>query len=338
MKNANVAVNGEMFVEDKQLREKYIGNTEVLNKVKILSMLPDDEHMSIQMVADYYDVSYSTINSLINDHRAELETDGLYVLKGDRLSSFKKESELNSRAGSLTLLTRRAILRCGMLLKKSLIAIQIRTYLLNIEQSSTKEQKYKATKGSDWDQKELILYDIIVTEIGKGGTLTSACEKAAIKLNKTVGACKNRYSTHIKQKIQNQDLIRRIENNKHGALKLVESANVEDLLPETEWCRTPRPEELYFNAVVCMMEDIEKHIKSQDNEINRNKDSEIERLSSENTRLKNKVKRINIDKKKIEDELHQVRGLVASAIKVKVNEEISNVFKMDKNGNLERIS
>jgi hypothetical protein len=126
----------DAFIESKSLRESVIKHTEVLDKVKGLVMLPDDLHVTVQLAADYFEISDKTIESLIFDNKEELESDGLKVLSGDELSSFKKESQISSRAASLTIIPRRAVLRMGMLLRDSEVAKQVRTYLLNIEEEA----------------------------------------------------------------------------------------------------------------------------------------------------------------------------------------------------------
>lgn len=126
-------INSSALIESKSLRESVIDRTEVLDKVKKLSMLPDDLHISIEMAANYYEVGGKAIESLIYDNNEELKTDGLQVLKGDRLSSFKKESGIKSRAGAFTIIPRRAVLRIGMLLRDSPVARSVRDHLLNVE-------------------------------------------------------------------------------------------------------------------------------------------------------------------------------------------------------------
>jgi hypothetical protein len=96
-------------------------------------MLPGDTHMSIDLVATYYEVAPDAIEWHIRNDREELEADGLEVLVGERLSAFKAESGYRSRAGSLTVMPRRAILRMGMLLRDSVTAQAVRTELLDIE-------------------------------------------------------------------------------------------------------------------------------------------------------------------------------------------------------------
>lgn len=128
----------DALIESKTLREAYAGRIDALDKVKKLVMLPDDLHANIEMTATFFEVGVKTIESLIFDNRDELDTDGLKVLTGVELSSFKKESQIKSRAASLTIIPRQAILRIGMLLRDSLVARAVRDYLLDTETTSQK--------------------------------------------------------------------------------------------------------------------------------------------------------------------------------------------------------
>jgi len=140
-------VNSELqLVESQDVREQYIDRVEVLNEVKKLIMLSNDTHVTTEMVANYYQVGLEAINSLIKDNRKEVESDGLRVLSGEELKSFKDICQIDSRAKSLTIIPKRAVLRIGMLLKKSPIAQTIRTHLLNINQLSTPEQNKMSFK------------------------------------------------------------------------------------------------------------------------------------------------------------------------------------------------
>ena len=99
---------------------------DVFHKVKGLVLLPDNTHVTVEMVANYYEVGLEAINSLIKDNRDELIGDGIKVLEGEQLKSFKNISQISNRAKALTIIPRRAILRIGMLLRDSEIAKQIR--------------------------------------------------------------------------------------------------------------------------------------------------------------------------------------------------------------------
>ncbi len=126
-----------ILTESRTLREQHADRVEVLVKVKALTTLPGDTHVTVEMAASFYEVPADAIEWHIRRDRDELAGDGLEVLTGPRLSAFKAESGYRSRAGSLTLITRRALLRLGMLLRDSDVAKQVRTHLLDVEQKPT---------------------------------------------------------------------------------------------------------------------------------------------------------------------------------------------------------
>jgi len=86
-------------------------------------------------------------------HKEELEEDGIFVAKKDKLKEIKgllqKVGNLDNSikyAGSLTIFPRRAVLRVGMLLRDSEVAKTVRSYLLNIEETVDNETREWAIK------------------------------------------------------------------------------------------------------------------------------------------------------------------------------------------------
>ena len=144
--------NEIILTESKTMRDNLVGKYYVLDKVKELILLPDKDNMTTEMVADYYDVNIKTINSIIKLHKEELEIDGLQVLKGKDFTHFATLIDKMANDGnyfspkirSLTIIPRRVILRIGMLLRDSEVAKQIRTYLLDIENNASMEDRFKA--------------------------------------------------------------------------------------------------------------------------------------------------------------------------------------------------
>lgn len=129
-------VHEGVLLESQSLRASVVERTDVLDKVKALSLLPDGLHLTTQMVARYFDVGVKAVESLIHDHRRELESNGYTVLSGPQLTSFKEVSSLDKRVGRhLALFTRRTVLNVAMLLRDSDVARQVRTYLLDAEQA-----------------------------------------------------------------------------------------------------------------------------------------------------------------------------------------------------------
>lgn len=150
--------NEKVFVESQSLREDYIDKVDVIDKIKAILYLNQNMVVNVEMVANYYEVTNKAINTIIDRHRTELEEDGIMVLKGQDLKEFKtkicypqsedtKTYEVNvdyaklNKTTSMTILTKRAMLRIGMLLTTSDVAVKVRSYLLNLEENSTLEQK-----------------------------------------------------------------------------------------------------------------------------------------------------------------------------------------------------
>ncbi|WP_406270729.1 restriction endonuclease [Streptomyces sp. NBC_00191] len=121
------------LLESKSLRTSVATHTDVLDKVKALSLLPDGMHVTTAMVAAYFQVGINAVRSLVLDHREEIEANGYRVLSGAELSSFKELSGIQSHTPSLALFSRRAVLNVAMLLRDSEVARQVRTYLLDME-------------------------------------------------------------------------------------------------------------------------------------------------------------------------------------------------------------
>lgn len=129
-------VHEGVLLESQSLRASVAERTEVLDKVKALSLLPDGLHVTTQLVANYFEVGLKAIESLVHDNREELETNGYTVLTGPQLTSFKEVSPLDKRVGRhLALFTRRTVLNVAMLLRDSNVARQVRTYLLDAEEA-----------------------------------------------------------------------------------------------------------------------------------------------------------------------------------------------------------
>lgn len=144
------------LTESRTLRAQYANRIEALDKVKALTLMPNTLFASIDQTATYFEVHPDAIEKAIRVNRGELEGDGLEVLTGARLSAFKAESGLRTRAASFTLLPRRAILRVAMLLRDSTIARDVRTHLLDTEEQAPRPipQNYAAALRAAADAEE----------------------------------------------------------------------------------------------------------------------------------------------------------------------------------------
>ena len=129
----------EELTTSRELRERYAGRTEVLDKVKALSMLPGDMWVTADMTATYFEVDSPTIRKLIQRNREELDADGLKVLRGKDARDIASLANMSSKATMVTVLPRRAVLRMAMLLRDSSIARGVRSYLLDVEERKRPE-------------------------------------------------------------------------------------------------------------------------------------------------------------------------------------------------------
>ena len=154
----NVKTNNDtsrevMLTESKTMREGYVKNEEyydVLDKIKAIPYMTEDMIVSSEQIANYYEVSTEAIKPIIKRHRDELEEDGITTLKGEELKNFKNKvcevhgeptKIISNKTTVLTILTKRAMLRIGMLLTTSPIAKLVRNYLLDCEKEHTQEKQ-----------------------------------------------------------------------------------------------------------------------------------------------------------------------------------------------------
>lgn len=141
-----------IFVDSSGLRANYADRDHLLDKVKKLSLLPDNLHATTELVARYYEVPVETIKSVVEDNAEEVAANGRRVLKGAELRDFAgpfgglANLGLHHNARSLAIFSRRAVLNVGMLLRDSQVARALRTYLLNVEQLAPQDQRAQALR------------------------------------------------------------------------------------------------------------------------------------------------------------------------------------------------
>lgn len=193
------------FIDDRKLRDNYVGHYDVLERVKKLFLLPGTELAVVKQVADFYEVDEETVQTVYKRNKDELDLDGVSLKKCRDLSIVHYE-QLKSSKGKYTytfengeildiptrgvkVFPRRAILRIGMLLRDSAIAKEIRTQLLNIEEKSSNE-----TKTHDIEEEQKLMLNV-------GMAYASGNIEAVMKATTEYNAFQNR---HI-QKLENDN-------------------------------------------------------------------------------------------------------------------------------------
>ncbi|GHB24912.1 hypothetical protein GCM10010346_55690 [Streptomyces chryseus] len=123
------------LLESRTLRDSVAQRTEALDKVKALTLLPDGTHVTTQMVATYFDVLETAVYSMVSDHREELEANGYRLATAEEVTAFKAGAFVNRYTSQVGLFTRRTVLNVAMLLRDSIVARQVRTHLLDVEEN-----------------------------------------------------------------------------------------------------------------------------------------------------------------------------------------------------------
>ncbi|SEN90330.1 hypothetical protein [Nonomuraea pusilla] len=138
-------MNELALTESPSLRAQYAGRVDVLDKVKVLSLLPDGVHATTEMVANYYEVSPEAIDQIVKRNREELSDNGYKVMSRAEFESVIGDTlELSPQTRRVAVFSRRGILNVGLLLTGSQVAKDVRAYLLNVEEIATHEQRSEA--------------------------------------------------------------------------------------------------------------------------------------------------------------------------------------------------
>lgn len=179
----------------RDIRDSYIENVEILEKVKTLVLLPDGENMTVRQVADYYEIDLEVARKAIQRHREELTSDGMVKLNGRQLEEYKSQLPYSvpelKKVPSTQLLPRRAILRMGMVLKNSKIAEKVRTYLLEAEKLITSEQKQIIFQGSWTEEIDQYIINRVKEDEEQGIRFNDTLQKLSEEIHATAHQIKN---------------------------------------------------------------------------------------------------------------------------------------------------
>lgn len=151
--DAQIIEAEERLIDDRDMRDRNVRRTEVLDKVKEIIRLPGFKPIPLTLVAEYYGVSNETIRLCFKRHRDEFECDGTKMIAVTDFKSLSVTSchTLKTATGrgffsiftengteiripncGIRCFSKRALLRFGMLLRDSEVAKRVRSSLLNI--------------------------------------------------------------------------------------------------------------------------------------------------------------------------------------------------------------
>lgn len=187
------------FTTDKEQRDYYVSRTEVLDKVKNLLLIPDFEGETMQIIADFYEMSLSSVKLCYTRNRKEFEADGAYLkslsdirkLQNVTFEQYKTYTIFYLSNGmslcvpnrGIRIFPKRSVLRFGMLLRDSGIAIEVRHQLLNCMEVIEPVQIERATSNEFQLQMNLAnaFYNGSTTEMLSAAKAIFDCQNSQIK-------------------------------------------------------------------------------------------------------------------------------------------------------------
>lgn len=173
-------MNGQdeiILTESRTLRDNYVFKDSVLERVKAVPVLAGTLEVTAEMASNFYEVPYETVKTILKRHRGEFNEYGeTRVLRGAALAQIRwsvQDEPTMQKTSVLTLISRRGLLRIGMLLTESEVARSVRSYLLNVEQIASKEQRAWSMEREVSKRERRRLTDAVQT-FGDGNTFAYA--------------------------------------------------------------------------------------------------------------------------------------------------------------------
>jgi prespore-specific regulator len=204
---------------------------------------------------------------------------------------------------------------------------------------------------------DLILAEVTLRHIREGSTQLAAFEEVGERIGRTSAACGFRWNSCVRKKYEEAIQIAKQQRQKRNYLKkqtIVATPHVSSLaVYETEERSlglgrdtVSMEEGLSVDAVIRFLrgwkttyQDLSRQIKLFEKEL-KDRDEELYRLRDENERLSREVNNVQHDYRAVNDDYKTLIQIMdrARRLTVLTNEEDAKPrFKMDANGNLERI-
>lgn len=205
---------------------------------------------------------------------------------------------------------------------------------------------------------DLILAEVTLRHIREGSTQLSAFEEVGERIGRTSAACGFRWNSFVRKKYEAAIQIAKAQRQKRSYLKkqaspahAVTIAGIATLEGEESAISSKQEllseESISIESVIRFLrqwkgtyQDVTRHIKNLEREL-KEKEEEVERLFKENERLLKEVSEVQTDYRVVNDDYKALIQIMDRARKLAflVEEEDENKprFKMDANGNLERI-
>lgn len=211
-----------------------------------------------------------------------------------------------------------------------------------------------ATRQDAWtSDDDLLLAEVTLRHIREGSTQLAAFEEVGQKLGRTAAACGFRWNSTVRKKYEAAIQIAKAQRqkNKRKASGADSAARTDSNVQTGSTSAGSVPvaegksvDELSFDAVIRFLRQQKENMqrfKQLEKEL-KEKNEEIERLKSENEKMKSELDNVQTDYREINDDYKTLIRIMDRARKLAVLSEDEHFddktrFKMDSNGNLERV-
>lgn len=201
---------------------------------------------------------------------------------------------------------------------------------------------------------DLLLAEVTLRHIREGGTQLAAFEEVGENLNRTSAACGFRWNSLVRKKYETAIQIAKAQRHKRSQKKhtnkeinnVFDNAITEEKLSNHE-SKIDLEKAISFDSIIRFLKkqknftsDRSKNYKTLEKQIV-GKSKELELLRRENNQLKDKLKYVETDYRVVNEDYKSLIQIMDRARKMAFlsaeEEDSKSVFKMDSNGNLERI-
>ncbi|MUT66208.1 RsfA family transcriptional regulator [Paenibacillus sp. NEAU-GSW1] len=198
---------------------------------------------------------------------------------------------------------------------------------------------------------DLILAEVTLRHIREGSTQLAAFEEVGERIGRTSAACGFRWNSCVRKRYEEAIQIAKQQRQKRNYLKkqaIVAAPHVSSIAVfESDRADSLASEEgLSVDSVIRFLrqfkstyQDVNRQIKAFEKEL-KEKDDELYRLREENAKLSREVNSAQTDYRTVNDDYKTLIQIMDRARRLTVlnhEEEAKPRFKMDANGNLERI-
>jgi prespore-specific regulator len=214
-----------------------------------------------------------------------------------------------------------------------------------------------AVRQDAWSEEDdLILAEVTLRHIREGSTQLSAFEEVGERIGRTAAACGFRWNSFVRKKYETAIQIAKAQRQKRNQMKKhttvasisgSSSIGVLEGEPGTGKSEALTEEAISIDAVIRFLrswkstyQEMTRHIKSLEKELEETQDK-LEQYRRENEKLSKQVNEVETDYRVVNDDYKALIQIMDRARKlaflVEEEDESKPRFKMDANGNLERI-